>query len=339
MLAPPATPAREARPRRAVAEGDLFFDPRVKCCTYVPTLPNFLVGRILLDPAPEAAAGRASVEARIAAGVGVTPAGLAQPAVYGLLYGSAPEAFGRTVSMRCPHYLTDSGRCGIWRHRQSTCTTWFCKHVRGAVGYRFWTTLRHLLEAVERSLVAHCVLQLDPGAEAIERLVVSPDAGPRLSASDLDGMADAASQRSAWGRYAGREREFYEAAARLAEILTWRDVVRLGGAGVELTAALVTETYRELGSYAIPAALRVGALTIASAGADRVRLTTYRASDPLIIPRTLGDVLHFFDGRPTRSALAAIAAEAGLDVEPAVVRRLVDFEVLVDAGRNPDEGR
>jgi hypothetical protein len=311
----------------------------VKCCTYVPTLPNFLVGRILLDPAPESAAGKASVEARIVAGAGVSPAGLAQPAAYGLLYESAPEAFGRSVSMRCPHYLTESGRCGIWRHRQSRCTTWFCKHVRGAVGYRFWTALRHLLEAVERSLVAHCVLQLDPGAEAIERLVVSPDAGRRLSAADIDGVADATSQRSAWGRYAGREREFYEAAARLAEPLTWRDVARLGGAGVELAAALVRETYRELGSDAIPTALRVGAMTTVPVGADRIRVTTYRASDPLIIPRALGDVLHFFDSRPTRSALAAIAGQAGLDGEPAVVRRLVDFEVLVDAGRSPDEGR
>ncbi|HEX9818934.1 MAG TPA: hypothetical protein VGD07_04900 [Methylomirabilota bacterium] len=331
MLAPPPTPAA-GRDRHPVAGGELFFDPRIKCCTYVPALPNFLVGRILLDRAPESAAGRASVEARIAAGVGVTPAGLAQPPAYGLLYRNAADAFGRSVAMRCPHYRPDTGTCGIWRHRQSACTTWFCKYVRGTVGHRFWTALRHLLEAVERSLVAHCVLQLNPGVGALERIVVPPDrdTGPRLSAADLDGVPDAGRHRAAWGRYAGREREFYAASARLVERFSWSDVTRVGGAEIELAAALVKETCRALRSEALPARLRVGPVQIAPLGPDRLRVTAYRAYDPLVIPRTLGDVLHHFDGRPTRSALAAIAAESGLEVDRAVVRRLVDFEVLVE---------
>ncbi|HYL82493.1 MAG TPA: hypothetical protein VEU07_16870, partial [Candidatus Acidoferrum sp.] len=28
---------------------DFFFLPETKCCTYIPTLPNYLVGRILED--------------------------------------------------------------------------------------------------------------------------------------------------------------------------------------------------------------------------------------------------------------------------------------------------
>src|SRR5947209_14647397 len=45
-----------------------FFDPRTKCCTYIPQLPNFLVGRILADDDPAFAAGRATVEARLRTG-------------------------------------------------------------------------------------------------------------------------------------------------------------------------------------------------------------------------------------------------------------------------------
>ena len=331
MLAPPSSPA-SGENRRAVPDGDLFFDPRVKCCTYVPALPNFLVGRILLDPAPESAAGRASVEARIAAGVGVTPAGLEQPRAFNVLYRKGPEAFGRSVSMRCPHYGPDTGTCGIWRHRQSACTTWFCKFVRGAIGHRFWTALRHLLETVERSLAAHCVLALNPGAEAIRRLVVPPvaDADRCLTAADLDGVPDPARHRSAWGRYAGREREFYEASARLVEAFTWSDVIRVTGAEVELAAALVKEAFRALSSDALPARPTVGPVQMVPLGPDRLRVSAYSAYDPLVIPKALGDALHFFDGRPTRSALAAIAAEAGLEVERPVVRRLADFEVLVE---------
>lgn len=65
------------------------------------------------------------------------------------------------------------------------------------------------------------------------------------------------------------------------------------------------------------------------AEADMVRLTSYMTTDPLMVPKALSDVLHYFDGRSTRSALEAISAE-GLDVDRAAVRRLVDFEVLIE---------
>src|SRR4029077_11253834 len=55
-----------------------FFDLGVKCCTYLPTLPNFLVGRILLDTDPDAQVGRGTVEKRMKDAVGVSPLGLMQ---------------------------------------------------------------------------------------------------------------------------------------------------------------------------------------------------------------------------------------------------------------------
>lgn len=323
MLSPPSGPAGTS--------DDIYFDPRSKCCTYIPALPNFLVGRILGDSAAESAAGRAFLVARIAAGVGVTPAGLAQPPAFALLYRNAADAFGRAVSLRCPHYIAEAGTCGIWRHRQSVCSTWFCKHVRGAVGQRFWTSVRFLLDAVERSLASYCVLMLDPGAEAIDRIVVPSDhrdPGRTLSASEVDGTPDPAGYRAVWGRYAGREEEFYEASARLIEGLTWTDVRRIGGAQVDLAGTLVRRRYAELTSDAVPARLRVGALSTQPAGPRHDRVTTYSPYDPLVIPTALGDALRCFDGRPVRSALTA-AAKEGIQIERAVVRRLVDFGVLV----------
>jgi hypothetical protein len=338
MLAPSATASTDTD-GRDVAGGDLFFDPRAKCCTYVPALPNFLVGRILLDRTSEAARGRATVEARIAAGIGVTPAGLEQPPAFLLMYRNSHDVFGRGVALLCPHYLTDTGRCGIWRHRQSVCSTWFCKYVRGAVGLQFWRTLRHLLDTVERGLTAHCVRTLDPGPGAVGRLVIRPDAPLQVSAVDVGGTPDARAHRAAWGRYAGREREFYEASARLVEPMTWPDVMRVAGADVALAAGLVQATYRALNSDALPERLREGAAVVESVDAEHVRLTTYNGLDPLEVPRELGDALHLFDGRPTRAALAALASSAGLTLERGVLRRLVDFEVLVDADDPPANRR
>jgi hypothetical protein len=314
----------------------LFFDPRVKCCTYVPALPNFLVGRILLDTSLEMAAGRASVRARIAASTGVTPMGLERPPVFAVLYArGAAETFGQSVHLRCPHYQTDTGGCGIWRHRQSVCTTWFCKHSRGVVGARFWRALRQLLGLVERSLAVHCVRSLAPGPAAARHAAsaVTPVPQANLRASDLDGTPDPA-VRGLWGRYLGQEETFYEAAGRLVGAMGWDEVCRLGGVELELAADLLRAAYLDLTSTRLPRALRAGTIQVTPQGAGAVELTSYSAFHPLTVPTALVDVLHVFDGRPTRKAMAA-AAEAGVAIERAVVARLVDMGVLVDAESGP----
>ena len=94
------------------------------------------------------AAGRATLETRLASRVAVTPIGVGRSPTFQVLYDHVGEAtgFGRSRSIRCPHYLEEGcGLCGIWRHRESTCATWFCKHVRGGVGKRFWGTIQQLL--------------------------------------------------------------------------------------------------------------------------------------------------------------------------------------------------
>ena len=61
-------------------------------------------------------------------------------------------------------------------------------------------------------------------------------------------------------------------------------------------------------------------------------MVTYSQYDPLELPRLLVDVLPYFDGRPTVEALRRIRAGRRVNVQPGLVRRLVDFGVLVDMG-------
>jgi Fe-S-cluster containining protein len=283
-----------------------FFNPRVKCCTFVPVLPNFLVGRILRDRARANARGRASIEARIAAGAGVTPLGLGRVPAQ-----ETPDAvFGQDESFLCPHFVREGGTCSIWRHREAVCATFFCKIVRGAMGAQFWRALRQLLEATEQMLAWQC-------AEALGVAVT------------VDGTAPPA---ATWGSWAGRERAFYEAAAGLVERLSWHEVLERAGPDVRLHAEHVRETHARLRGPAVPAgSLRRSPFIATNLNADSVRLTTYSGMDPLTIPRTLFDTLAQFDGRTATAAIAAIEAEHGVRIDPAVVGRLVDFQVLVPA--------
>ena len=107
------------------ADHETFFTPQTKCCTYVPEMPNFLVGGVLADDDPELAAGRASLRERMRDKSSMSPLGVARKLSYALRYRHTPDAFGHMQRLRCPHYIEDGGRCGIWRHRESTCSTWF----------------------------------------------------------------------------------------------------------------------------------------------------------------------------------------------------------------------
>jgi len=312
----------------------IFFNPQTKCCTYVPALPNYLVGRILADDDPNFASGRATVEERLNNGIALTPLGLGQPPGFQALYGHSSESlFGRSAALRCPHYVSaGGGRCGIWQYRASICATWHCKFVRGAVGSQFWQTLNQLLSAVELCLSRWCVLELNVGAEALSAIIPTPrNAVQKIDPKILDGTLDKASQRKLWGNWAEHEGEFYRECDRLVAQLTWKDILTISGPDVKILARLVQETYAKLMSNHVPECLRVGPLQIISMGYERSWIVAHSSFDPLDVPSRLLDVLRYFNGRPTTDVVKAISAEHGIKLHPSLIRKLTDFEVLVDA--------
>ena len=312
--------------------GAIIFDSKIKCCAYLPRLHNFLAGGVLADDDPAAAAGRVTVEARIRAGLAVTPLGLEQSRTFQLLYEHSSEAFGRNRTLKCPHYLEETGCCGVWRHRESTCCTWFCKHERGAASQEFWRVfVDRLLVSVEYELARWCVLKLDVEKEVLRQLF-APDlggAGGPLDGKELDGKKDSAEHRRIWGKWLGRECEFYRSCERLVLGLTWQEVLEICGPEAKILAALTRQAYEHFMSEDIPPRLHAGPLHLVRIGHETSRLSTYSDFDPIDIPNPVLNVLHYFDNRPTSDAVAAILAKEGIRLEPELVRKLVDFRILL----------
>lgn len=307
----------------------VFYDPDTKCCSYMPMMWNFLTGAVLSDDSPEAAVGRRSVEDRIKAGIAITPLAMERTPVYKALYAHIPGAFGRTQSMRCPHYIEDGGLCGVWRSRESTCATWFCKHERGDVSKQFWIRMHRLLALAERELAGWCVLQLDPGTDALRAIFPFPfPPDVPVTGSDFDGRPDPKRQAALWGNWYGREAEFYRKAHRLVRDLDWNEVRQICGPEVQAAEAIVREAFDGLRDYSLPARLRVGTfrqLPIADGGA---MVTSYSPLDPLQLSPEILQILPYFQGQTVKAARAAIRRDLGIDVEPALLRKLADFELL-----------
>jgi len=312
-----------------------YFSPAIKCCSYVPTLHNFLVGKILADHDPATKLGRATVEKRITDRVAVTPLGLLKSPIFKLLYEEASaSSFGRNRTLVCPHYLDDGGRCGVWPYRESTCVTWFCKHVRGEVGLNFWRrSLQKLLAAIEDELSAWCVLEMNVGDDTLRNLFSGTprgrEASDSLTSESLENRVDGDSYGRLWGTWLGREAEFYLACGRLVAELSWSDVLAISGPEVRVLSQLTLQAYEQLLSAEVAPALEVGSMQLVQITRDTARVTTYSEIDPLDLPRSMFEFLHYFDGRPTADALSAIESEQGVRLDPALVRKMMDFSLLI----------
>jgi hypothetical protein len=314
-----------------------FFDSSTRCCTYLPSLPNFLVGPILADPDAGTAAGRRSVGARLDRGVAVTPLGLGTPATYTLLYASGTDGFGASHALRCPHHLDDGG-CGIWTHRMSVCATWFCKYSRGAVGSRFWRALQVLLAGVEHDLARWCLLEAGLDTGPLGRLFPPPE--PRtpsrtIDRFQLDGRADPVQYAAVWGAWAGRERELFDACGHLVERLGWQEVLAICGPGVQISARLVKDSFDALLSRDLPPRLRCGEYMVHSIAGRDALVVSYNGYDPLRLPKSLVEALPFFDGRPVAEVLRAIEKAKHLRLDRDLLVKLADFSILVPVKKSP----
>jgi hypothetical protein len=314
-----------------------FFRPELKCCVYMPRLPNFVVGKALADDGP----GTPSVEERLA-GAAASPLGLGRDPSYELLLRNSVNAIGRAEALRCPHFVPEadgkpgSGGCGIYGNRDATCSTWFCRHERGAVGGAFWRALRQLLSTVERELALWSAVELGLAPEQLENaLPNSPDEEhlprPKPDAASFDGPLPGSRRKALWGRWVGHESDFFKACAARVSALSWEDVIVICGPDVRVRAEVVRARHKATLSFTLPKRLVVGSFEVVGSREGGVRAVTYSSLDAIDLPSALFGLLPLFDGRPTDDVLAQLKDTYGVEVEPAFLQQLVDWGVLAAA--------
>lgn len=131
---------------------------KVRCCTYHPFFPSYLLGRMLQDP--EAAP---RVRARISRGVGVGPLGIEPGQAWLRRFHATP--FGTDLRLRCPLWVEGEWGCSAWPLRPIRCRTWFCSHAEGEAGASAWTALDAVLHREERVLCEEIAARLGSRGE------------------------------------------------------------------------------------------------------------------------------------------------------------------------------
>ena len=310
------------------------FSPDVKCCTYVPHLANFLVGRSLLGP------GRESIRARIARGAGVTPLGLGLThADIRRIVGEQSD-FGRSPVVVCPHFVAETKGCGIWETRNAVCSTWFCKHERGAVTQRFWHAVRDLLIAAEERIAHRCLTGGDLPDEQVRAVlghraevreaVARANSGEGVAASPPDDESAEWDARM-WGDWSGRKEDWFVRCAESIATLTDDELIeQMDGLG-HLSRAVV-DRRDELTVHEIPDRLAFTPGLGSEATPEVLRLIGYSPFDPLVLPAALQAELRRLDGRPIAQVREGVDRH-GIPLDDNLLGRLYDFGVAVTPGQ------
>lgn len=316
-----------------------FFRHETKCCTYHPQLPNYHVGAILADRRPELREGQARVRAQIRSGLGVTPDRLGPTRKFSMLYNaSSGDAFGRTKAFLCP-YL-DEGRCSIWHHRETVCSTYYCKYDGGAVGKRYWTALKDYLGYSERTLTRWATTLVGSG------LVVQPTFPKgRLHVHELeDRRPPDEMYRSWWATWAGREEEFYVACferVRSLDRKTYANIVDETREGSAFVGRLKSAREALEAETAIPERLvlhkSLRSLPVIQGG---VLVTTpYNSYDSFNLEPELYEILEKFEPTKTVAETRAKLAEEGIEFDDALLGHLHRHDILVTAETASGDGR
>lgn len=307
-----------------------YFRPDTKCCTYHPFLPNFLVGAILADTGPELEEGRRRLREKIASRISVTPRWIAPPRKYGVLMEAARAAgfFGRTKAALCPYFdSADGGRCTVWAYRDNICSTYFCKYTSGKLGWEFWSALKEYLSHVEKVLSRYAAVAVDPEANVSQ--IQQPG---KLTIEDLEdrGPKDA-EYAAAWGKWVGREEEFYIACHERVKAMTREEfATQVDGldSGQKVLKAL-RQAYATVTSPVLPSSLVRNPKMRQRHVGDNVVVTSYSTIDALALDKDLFEVLGTLRSEESLEANLARLAADGIELAPELLHYLFAHGILV----------
>ncbi len=184
--------------------------PSVKCCTYHPRIPNFLLGQALLSDDKDV---KAKVEKMIDDGF-ATPEGLQQTPKQSResIAENASDQFGKNTAVVCR--FLDDGKCGIYLYRNSVCSTFFCKNDQKA-GENYWAKVQSLAGQIETALgqwaMEKCGISIEDFFECLNSLDVNKSYDAVTSSWSSETL------QLFWGEWYGRERDFYKECARKIE--------------------------------------------------------------------------------------------------------------------------
>lgn len=137
------------------------YQAELKCCTYFPLMPNYLVGALLEDLRTVSTVEEKIIE-MIQKRQFALPMGIVPTLSYQYKFQNRTEVdFGNDPKLLCPYFNTVELNCSIWRYRSAVCTTFYCRSSYGQKGMKFWKEVSDYLTYVEMAFLEEVLVNLD----------------------------------------------------------------------------------------------------------------------------------------------------------------------------------
>ncbi len=193
------------------------YQPSLKCCTYEPYLPNYLVGALFENPSTSAQALqvlRRKIEKREYS----LPVGMMASVRYQVHFNNRePEDFGNREDWLCPYYQREQQNCGVWRNRGAVCTTYYCQSNHGKKGIAFWEKFSDYLTYVEMAIMEDVLVHMGFSPRQISdclEYINRQDGSPAEMKSDSLPLAVS---KKLWLEHFDNQEEFFRKCYRMVK--------------------------------------------------------------------------------------------------------------------------
>lgn len=304
------------------------FNTDTKCCTYWPSLPNYLVGGALAANEPAALEGASRI-LRLINFAWATPVALGASPGHRLLYSATSQTeFGKSALLKCPYYVDGPGfNCSIWKYQNGVCSTWFCRHERGAIGQSFWDVVRALLTVVEQRVAIWCARELgitDEGVVLANEFIAKEN----LKGQTLDGDARNDTAERMWAHWNGRREEFYIECFKLVGPLSWAEVQAHCGIDASVLGNVAAQRHEKLRDTGLPASIQLRPYKVLGEINGSPVVAGYSDADPVVVEAEVFDQVRRWKTVSREDALSCLRGLSQDNSEGVQVRKLWEVGVL-----------
>lgn len=202
------------------------YKPSLKCCTYHPFLPNYIVGKILFDDSMGAGIVRKKIQKRqFCLPIGVVPSVRYQVE----FHKNKDKNFGRNADWLCPFYSKDDQNCHIWKDRGSVCTSFYCQSSYGKKGIQFWKTLENYLSFSEMICMEEALINADFSPRQVSDLLGYINRSSGTKSELLRNSIDQKKWKQLWNGYDQDIEAFYIKCFRTVEKMPRSEFRLMGG--------------------------------------------------------------------------------------------------------------
>ncbi|WP_415061456.1 hypothetical protein [Bdellovibrio sp.] len=195
-----------SRPRH---RGKIHYREDLKCCTFHPFLPNYMVGALFKEESSTEA--HRIFRDKIARREYALPIGMVAPVKYQVAFNQRQEGdFGQREEWLCPYYNKEKQNCNVWRNRGVVCTTFFCKSSYGKAGLKFWEKMSSYLWYVELALLEEALVMLDFSPRQIMTLLDYHNRFEGTVAEKKSWVMPESKAKELWNGYYEDQESFYK---------------------------------------------------------------------------------------------------------------------------------